>query len=138
MTRAWARRCADLAVLSASLLGACSHTQSVYRNTAPAEVPAALNGVSASQLMDSVAEAGLPAPNRRDSTELKCPKLHCIQAIDTDTVSILMFPATGPAQLDAGAISNVYQVEDVVLTFAPTVRAAMKQRYESVVDRSAS
>jgi hypothetical protein len=53
-------------------------------------------------------------------------------------VSILKFPGTGPAQLYMGAISNAYQVEDVVLTFAPTVTAEQKQDYERVVARAAS
>ena len=68
---------------------------------------------------------------------MKCPKLQCLQAIDTDTVSILKFPGTGKAELYAAAISNVYQVEDVVLTFAPTVTGDLKQQYESVVNRAA-
>jgi hypothetical protein len=88
--------------------------------------------------VDAIIEAGLPTPNLRDTTAVKCPKLQCIQAIETDTVSILKFPATGPAQLYAGAISNAYQLEDVVLTFAPTVSAEQKQDYERVVARAAS
>ena len=133
MTRA--RRVVGLAALVVFILGGCSRSEPVTPNTAPAQ--AALNGASASQLMDAIIKAGLPAPNLRDVTALKCPKLHCIQALDTDTVSVLKFPATGPAQLYAGAIANVYQVEDVVLTFAPTVTAEQKQQYEGVVARAA-
>lgn len=87
--------------------------------------------------MDSILKAGLAAPNQRDVTSVKCPKLQCLQAIDSDTVSILKFPGTGKAELYAAAISNVYQVEDVVLTFAPTVTGDLKQQYESIVNRSA-
>jgi hypothetical protein len=82
--------------------------------------------------MASIIKAGLPAPNSRDVTALKCPKLHCLSAVDSDTVSILTFPATGPAQLYAGAISNVYQVENVVLTFTATVTPEQKQAYERI------
>jgi hypothetical protein len=124
-----------LAALAVSVVGACSHHEPATPNTAPSGVPQ-LNGVSASQLMDSIAKAGLPAPNRRDVTSVKCPKLQCLQAIDTDTVSVLKFPGTGKAELYAAAISNVYQVEDVVLTFAPTVTGDLKQQYESVVNRA--
>jgi hypothetical protein len=135
MTNTWARRFGALAAVA--LLAACSHSEPVTPNTAPAQVPAQLNEVSAAQLMDAIVKAGLPAPNRRDTTAVKCPKLHCVQSIDSDTVSVLKFPGTGPAQLYAAAISNVYQVEDVVLTFAPTVTAAQKQDYERAVDRAA-
>jgi hypothetical protein len=136
MTGVRARRNAGV-VLAVSMLVACSHTEPATPNTQASRGPAPLNTASASQLMDAVIKAGLPAPNRRDVTTLKCPELHCIQAIDTDTVSILKFPATGPAQLYAGSISNVYQLEDVVLTFAPTVAAEQKLQYERVVEHAA-
>jgi hypothetical protein len=135
MTKAWVRRFGGLAAVA--LLAACSHSEPATPNTAPVQVPAQLNEVSAAQLMDAIVKAGLPAPNRRDTTGVKCAKLHCVQSIESDTVSVLKFPGTGPAQLYAAAISNVYQVEDVVLTFAPTVTAAQKQDYERAVDRAA-
>ena len=135
MTTARARRSVGLAALAVSILAACSHHEPATPNTA-ASGPPQLNGVSASQLMDSIVKAGLPAPNQRDVTSLKCPKLQCLQAIDTDTVSVLKFPGTGKAELYAAAISNVYQVEDVVLTFAPTVTGDLKRQYESVVNRA--
>ena len=126
-----------LAALAVSILAACSHHEPATPNTAAPAGPPKLNGVSASQLMDAIVKAGLPAPNQRDVTSVKCPKLQCLQAIDTDTVSVLKFPGTGKAELYAAAISNVYQVEDVVLTFAPTITGDLKQQYESVVNRAA-
>lgn len=135
MIKAWARRFGGLAAVAT--LAACSHSEPTTPNTAPVQVPAQLNGVSAAQLMDAIVKAGLPAPNRRDTTAVKCPQLQCVQSIETDTVSVLKFPGTGRAQLYAAAISNVYQVEDVVLTFAPTVTAELKQDYERAVDRAA-
>jgi len=135
MTNAWARRFGGVAVVA--MLAACSHGEPTTPNTAPVQVPAQLNGVSAAQLMDAIVKAGLPAPNRRDTTAVKCPKLQCVQSVESDTVSVLKFPGTGRAQLYAAAISNVYQVEDVVLTFAPTVTAEQKQDYERAVDRAA-
>lgn len=133
----WAEslRLAGLAAVAVALLGACSQAEPVSVNT-ESNVPAPADGVSASQLMDSIIKAGLPAPNLRDTTAVKCPKLQCEQAIDTDTVSILEFPTAGPARLYADAISNVYQVKDVVLTFAPTVTTERKHQYEQIVDRT--
>jgi hypothetical protein len=135
MTNAWARRFVSLAAVV--MLAACSHSEPATPNTAPVQVPAQLNRASAAQLMDAIVKAGLPAPNRRDTTAVKCPKLRCVQSIETDTVSVIKFAGTGPAQLYAAAISNMYQVEDVVLTFAPTVSAEQKRDYERVVDRAA-
>jgi hypothetical protein len=97
-------------------------------------VPAPLNAVSASDLMASITRAGLPAPNTRDTTAVKCPRLHCLSAIDSDTVSILKFAATGPAQLYVSEIANGYQIEDAVLVFSPMVTPALKQRYRQAVD----
>ena len=135
MTTPRARRTVGLAALAVSILAACSHHAPATPNTSAAGPPQ-LNGVSASQLVDSIVKAGLPAANQHDVTSVKCPKLQCLQAIDTDTVSVLKFPGTGKAELYAAAISNVYQVEDVVLTFAPTVTGDLKQQYESVVNRA--
>ncbi|GAC1407291.1 MAG: hypothetical protein NVS4B6_20410 [Mycobacterium sp.] len=137
MTTARARQSLAVATLAISVLAACSHHDTATPNTAAPAGPPQLNGVSASQLMDSIVKAGLPAPNQRDVTSVKCPKLQCLQAIDTDTVSVLKFPGTGKAELYAGAIRNVYQVEDVVLTFGPTVTGDLKRQYESVVNRAA-
>lgn len=136
MTTARARHSVGVAALAVSVLAACSHYEPATPNTAAPAGPPQLNGVSATQLMDAIVKAGLPALNRRDVTSVKCPKLQCLQAIDTDTVSVLKFPGTGKAELYAAAIANVYQVEDVVLTFAPTVTGGLKQQYESVVNRA--
>ena len=77
--------------------------------------------------------AGLPTPNPIDVTTAKCGKLGCAGEVDSDTVSILKFDHTGAAQRYAGTISNSYQIEDVVLIFAPAVSADQKQAYERVV-----
>ncbi len=126
-----------LAALAVTTIAACSHHEPASPNsTAPTDAPQ-LNGVTAAKLMDAIVSAGLPALNQHDVTSVKCPKLQCLQAIDSDSVSILKFPGTGKAELYAAAISNVYQVEDVVLTFAPTVTGDLKKQYETVVNRAA-
>jgi hypothetical protein len=119
---------------SAVVLAACGHAEPTTPNTAPPANPGRLNGVSASQLVDAITKAGLPAPNARDVTAPNCQQARCIQEIDTDTVSILKFPGTGPAQLYEGAMANVYQVEDLVLVFAPAVTADSRRDYERVAE----
>lgn len=101
-------------------------------------VPVVMNNLSfsAMDLVGIFHSAGLPTPNPHDVTADKCGALHCIGAVDSDTVSILTFDHSGAAQLYAGTLSNSYQVEDVVLTFAATVTAPQKAAYERVVERA--
>ena len=61
----------------------------------------------------------MPTPNAHDVTADRCPKLHCIGAIDPEAVLILKFDHTGAAEGYAGAVSNIYQVEDLVLWSVP-------------------
>ncbi len=56
--------------------------------------------------------------------------MRCVQAFDTDTISILKFPATGLAQRYAGSIPDVFQIEELVLVFPPTTTADAKRDYE--------
>jgi len=104
-------------------------------DTAPT-ANAVLNGLSASDVVAAIDSAGLPTPNAHDVTAVKCPKLGCVGAIDSDTVSILKFASAGPAQLYAGSISNIYQVEDLVLVFGSTVTQQQKAAYEQAVKRA--
>jgi len=62
----------------------------------------------------------------------KCPQIGCIDAEDTDTVSIMKFPSTGKAELYAGSIPNMFQVEDVVLVFSSAVSPDARRAYEQV------
>lgn len=126
------------AILVMVALGACGSVDRDPPNVEPTKGPALLNEVSASEVVSAFTDAGLPATNPRDVTALKCSKLHCLQAVDTESVSVLKFPGPGPAQLYAGAISNAFQVEDVVITFAPTVTSDLKVAYQRVVERAAA
>lgn len=119
-------------------LSGCAHSQPPTSSYQTASNPAPLNVLSAARVVDSMANAGLPTLNRHDVTKDKCPKLRCAEAIETDSVSVFKFPATGIAQQYAGSRSNVYQIEDIVLDFAPTVSADLKDRYETVVERAAA
>ncbi len=94
---------------------------------------AVLNALSAMDVVGTIHSAGLPTPNPIDVTADKCAKLGCVGEVDCDTVSILKFDQSGAAQRYAGTISHSYQIEDIVLIFAPTVSANQKQAYERVV-----
>ncbi len=116
---------------------ACGHSTSASRPANPAEAPASLNGLTAAHVVDEFTKAGLPTVNRRDVTSAQCPKVNCVQAVSTDTVSVFKFPATGIGQRFTEGQPSVYQIEDLVLTFAPGVSDDLKNRYERVVERAA-
>ncbi len=122
--------------LSVVMLTACAHPEPVGPTTKSTDGPVQLNGISASRLIEAFTRARLPTANPRDVTDVKCPRANCLQAIDTDTLSVIKFPTTGLAQKYAGSMSNVYQVEDLVLVFAPAVTAGLKSDYEKVVERA--
>jgi hypothetical protein len=127
-----------IAALVILVLAGCGHAAPGGRRSASAHVPASLNGLSASQVVDDFKKAQLPAVNPQEITSVKCLKLECLQAITTDTVTVFKFPATDLAQRYIGSRSDAYQIEDLVLEFAPTVTDDVKQRYERVVERAAA
>ncbi|MCX2933811.1 hypothetical protein ORI20_26415 [Mycobacterium sp. CVI_P3] len=92
-----------------------------------------LNTVSVDAVLSAIKKAGLPAVNAHDATASTCPEAGCVQAIDTDTVSILKFPSTGRAEIYAGGVRDMLQVEDVVVVFAPNVSDEQKAAYGQVV-----
>lgn len=88
------------------------------------------------QLVDSFTKAGLPLPNGRDVAKEKCPSIGCVDAVDSDTVSIIKFAGTGAAQRFAGATPDMYLIEDIVLVFAPAVSPAQRRTYEDIARRA--
>lgn len=125
-----------VAAALAAVVQACAAHTAVGPAPSTARVPASLNNVSVTTLLDDFRKADLPAPNARDVTASKCPKLRCLEATDTDTVSVLKFPSTGSAEKYAGEISNIYQVEDVVVVFAPTLTASQRGAYSKLVKKA--
>lgn len=95
-----------------------------------------LNRSSVDDIVSSIADAGLPVPNPRDVTQQMCPDLGCQARVDTDTVSVMEFPSTGSAESYAGSTVDVFQVVNVVVTFAPTVSPVHRAEYERAVKRA--
>lgn len=89
-----------------------------------------LNTTTVAEIVASFTDAGLAVPNAHDVGPQKCPQIGCIDAVDTDTVSIMKFPSTGKAELYAGSIPNMFQVEDVVLVFSSAVSPEARRAYE--------
>ncbi|WP_149438941.1 hypothetical protein [Mycolicibacterium sp. P1-5] len=130
---------ARYAVLVAAVVAATALQGCGAQHTRPTPTTAGavmLNNVSAAQVLDAITKAKLPALNARDATASTCPTAGCLEATNTDTVSILKFPSTGRAELYAAAVPDMLQVEDIVVVFASTLSAEQKAAYGQVVRNS--
>jgi hypothetical protein len=126
---------ASIAIVGQLVLTACgSPTRTASgRQT---QNPFALNPLTAGELLASMTNAGLAAPNPRDVTQRDCPALGCANKVETDTVSVIKFPSSGKAQLYAGSVHQVFQIADIVLTFAPSVPVTQRIEYEAAIERA--
>lgn len=93
---------------------------------------AILNTTTVGELVAAFTDAGLAVSNAHDVGPQKCPQIGCIDAVDTDTVSIVKFPSTGKAELYAASIPRMFQAEDVVLVFSSAVSPEARRAYEQV------
>jgi hypothetical protein len=91
-----------------------------------------MQALTAAGIIDEIAKAGLPAPNALDTTAQDCPAIGCDQSIVTDTVAVKSFAGTGQAEQYA-APRGLYQVETVVVSFAPPVPESERQRYRAEI-----
>jgi hypothetical protein len=123
------------AVLLASALAGCGARDSGANTRHDAVM---LNDVSVAAVLSAITKANLPASNPHDSTAARCPEAGCLQATDTDTLSILKFPSTGRAELYAAAVRDMLQVEDIVVVFAPTLTSEQKAAYGQVIKSAAT
>ncbi|ORV14928.1 hypothetical protein AWB94_04255 [Mycolicibacterium canariasense] len=122
----------------AALLALTSCASNPASSTTPApEAGMPLNRLSARDVADTITRSGMPTPNAHDVTAAKCPQLHCTGAVDSDTVSIVKFAQSGPAERYAGSTTNSYVVEDIVLVFAEPTSPADRTAYEHIVERAA-
>ncbi|MBS4728714.1 hypothetical protein MSM1_10345 [Mycobacterium sp. SM1] len=97
---------------------------------------AILNTTTVAEFVAAFADAGLAVPNAHDVGPQKCPRIGCIDAVDTDTVSIVKFPSTGKAELYAASVAHMFQVEDVVLVFSSVLSPEARRPYEQVAERT--
>jgi len=95
-----------------------------------------LNTVTAQQLVKDMGAAGLAVANPRDVAKQKCPDIKCIEAVETDTVTVLVFSTTGAAEGYAGATPSTFEAMNIVLLFGPSVTVAEKGAYERLVNKA--
>lgn len=118
-------------MITAFVVAACSAHTPTHQPAAPTG-RVILNTTTVAEIVTSFTKAGLPVPNVHDVTASKCPPIGCIDAIDSDTVSIIKFPSTGAAQRFAGSTPDMYLIEDVVLVFTQAVRADQRDAYQRI------
>lgn len=87
-----------------------------------------LGALTAYGVVKGLNDSGLEVQNPIDTTDRECRAIGCLQSIVTDRVRIRSFEETGQAQKYAGE-SGARQVETVVVTFAPVVPDAERERY---------
>jgi hypothetical protein len=120
------------ALLAAVLAGCGAHDSHGTGGSGPHDA-VMLNDVSVASVLGAITKAKLPVVNARDSTSSRCPEAGCMEATDTDSVSILKFPSTGRAELYAAGVRDMLQVEDIVVVYAPTLSGEQKAAYGQVV-----
>lgn len=110
-----------------------SHTQNA-RSRVP--VYHYLNPLTVDDLLAAITNTGLAAPNPRNVTEQECPAIGCANMMQTDTVAIIEFETPGQAQLYAGSTHHIFQIENVVLRFSPSVPKEQQRAYDDAVKRA--
>jgi hypothetical protein len=106
--------------------------------TAQSESPATragpLGAPTAHGLVEALEHSGLEMQNPVDTTKQECRAIGCRQSVVTDRLRIRSFDETGQAQKYA-AEAGASQVETVVVTFAPVVPDAERERYWAEIVR---
>lgn len=90
--------------------------------------------LTADALVDALNSAGFEVPNPLDTTAQDCAVAGCRQSITTDTLRVESFATTASAQQYA-APRGLYQVEGIVVSFAPPLPAAEKERYRLEIQK---
>jgi hypothetical protein len=124
--RTASRLLATVVSVAGLVVAACSDHQTRHPSGA------ILNTTTVGELVAAFTDAGLAVPNAHDVGPQKCPQIGCIDAVDTDTVSIMKFPSTGKAELYAASIPRMFLVEDVVVVFSSAVSPEARRAYEQV------
>ncbi|MEC3977894.1 hypothetical protein [Amycolatopsis sp. H20-H5] len=95
---------------------------------APSAVAA---GLTAQQVVDGFAAAGLRAPKPRDNSK-NCAQLGCAQMITTDAITVVSFPdETSAARYAAAAADSTHRQGRVVLSYTGArTPAADRPKYE--------
>lgn len=92
-----------------------------------------LGALSARGVVDALVQAGFRAPNAVDTTAHDCVASGCQQSVVTDTVRVTSFATTAKAQ-DYAASHDLFQLETVVVEFAPPLTEHDRARYRAELE----
>ncbi|OYN77476.1 hypothetical protein CG716_18245 [Mycolicibacterium sphagni] len=93
-----------------------------------------MHALSARGLVSALKTAGFAVPNPLDTTVQDCSADGCQQSIVTDTLRVESFATTAQAQQYA-ADRGFYQVETVVVSFAPPLPETERARYRTEIQK---
>ena len=127
------RRPVTVLVMGTALVTACQRPPAPGPQAGVLTGSAMLNTVTAAQLVQYMGSAGLAVANSHDITTRKCPEIKCIEAIDTDALTVIKFSTTGAAEEYTGTQTGTYQAENFALAFKPAVPVTGRAAYEKVV-----
>lgn len=96
--------------------------------------PGEMRALTALAVVHELTRAGFPAANPLDTTAQDCPAIGCTQSIVTDTLRVKSFPTTAQAQRYA-VPRALYQVETVVVAFAPPLSERERARYQAEIQK---
>ena len=92
-----------------------------------------LDALSARGVVNALVQAGFQAPNAVDATARECPASACEQSVVTDTVRVKSFGTTALAQ-DFAASRDLFQLETIVVEFAPQLSELDRARYRAELE----
>jgi hypothetical protein len=119
--------------MAAALLTACQRPPAPGPQAGALSGGPILNNATATALVHDMAAAGLAVANSHDVTAQKCADIKCIEAVDTDALTLMRFSTTGAAEGYTGTMTGTYQAENFVLQFKPSVPVNSRAAYEKVV-----
>jgi hypothetical protein len=90
--------------------------------------------LTARSLVSELAMAGFSVPNPLDTTAQDCSTAGCEQSIVTDTLRVKSFSTSAQAERYA-APRGLYQVETIVVSFAPPISESEQTRYRTEIQR---
>jgi len=120
------------AVLLASVITGCQRPPAPGPQAGALGGGPALNSATAAHLVHEFGTAGLAVANPHDRTAQKCPDIKCVEAVDTDELTVVKFSTTGAAEEYAATMSGTYHAENFVLQFK-NVPVERRAAYEKVV-----
>lgn len=91
-----------------------------------------MHPLSARGLVNALNIAGFAAPNPLNTTVQECPVIGCDQSVVTDTLKVKSFETTAHAVRFA-VPRALFQVERLVVTFAPVLRESEQARYRAEI-----